>query len=86
MPVTCLVIALFVVLGRSTVGLGGELVVLSDFPMQILHNLSVHPERPFTPLLDSLRCGRDRAVKPCSSVRISPRDHFSFFDELIEKH
>jgi hypothetical protein len=45
MPVSCLVIALFVVLGRSTMGLGGKLVVLSDFPVQILHNFSVHLER-----------------------------------------
>jgi hypothetical protein len=33
MPVSCLVIALFVVLGSSAVGLGGKLVVLSNFPV-----------------------------------------------------
>jgi len=49
MPVRCLVIALFVVLGRSTVGLGGQLMELSNFPVQVLHNFSVHPERAFTP-------------------------------------
>ena len=49
MPVRCLVIALFVVLGRSTVGLGGQLMELSNFPVQVLHNFSVHPERALTP-------------------------------------
>lgn len=37
-------------------------------------------------LVEPLCLGRDRAVKPCSSVRISLRDHSSLFDELIEKH
>ena len=41
MPVSRLVIALFIVLGSSAVGLGRNLVVLSSLPVQIVHNTSV---------------------------------------------
>jgi len=33
MPVSCLVIALFIVFGGSAVGLGGKFVVLSSLPV-----------------------------------------------------
>jgi hypothetical protein len=41
MPVSRFVIALFIVLGSSAVGLGRKLVVLSSLPVQIVHNTSV---------------------------------------------
>jgi hypothetical protein len=41
MPVSCLVLTLFVVLGSSAMGLGGKLVVLGSLPVQIVHNTSV---------------------------------------------
>jgi len=41
MPVPRLVIALFIVLGSSAVGLGGKLMVLSSLPMQTVHKASL---------------------------------------------
>ena len=44
MPVLSFVIALFIVLGSSAVGLGGKLMVLSSLPVQMMHKNNVQRE------------------------------------------
>jgi hypothetical protein len=41
MPVSRVVIAFFIMLGSGAMGLGSKLVVLSSFPVQIVHNTSL---------------------------------------------
>ena len=42
MPVCRLVVALFIMLGSSAVGLGGELMVFSSLTVQVVHDTSLH--------------------------------------------
>lgn len=53
MPISCLVIALFIVLGSSAVGLGGKLMVLSSLPVYVVHSPSVQHKKLVDPGLSS---------------------------------
>ena len=49
-PVRRLIVALFIVLGSSAMCVGGQLVQLSNFPVQVLHTISAYTlERAVVP-------------------------------------